>query len=277
MPDEALYTVNDGDTVKAEDTNQCVRAIQDLQSHRASNPTFPFEGDIHFKGSTGHLGTLSHEATEARTWTLPEAAGTLALQSSMVTDHGALSGLEDDDHPQYLDEPRADEWLEEKSTDDLAEGAANLYHTTDRVRNALGATSPLSYSASDGVVSIPQAGAGQNGYLSSSDWSTFNGKAAGSHTHSASDITAGLLGVARGGTGLSTAAQGDVLYASAADTLARLAGNTTTTQKFLSQTGNGSSAGAPSWVELPSTGAGTALQLWDFSAGSDQTIDDDWE
>ena len=43
---------------------------------------------------------------------------------------------------------------------------------------------------------------------------------------------------------------GDVLYGSAADTVSSLAGNITTTKKFLRSTGNGSAATAPTWDTL---------------------------
>lgn len=43
---------------------------------------------------------------------------------------------------------------------------------------------------------------------------------------------------------------GDTSYASAANTPARLAGNTTTTKQFLSQTGNGSVSAAPVWSTI---------------------------
>jgi hypothetical protein len=46
--------------------------------------------------------------------------------------------------------------------------------------------------------------------------------ATASHTHTTSDITSGMLGVARGGTGLGTIASGKLLYTSADDTLAPL-------------------------------------------------------
>lgn len=54
-----------------------------------------------------------------------------------VTDHGDLTGLEDDDHPQYLNSTRADTWLSGKSTTNLAEGA-NLYFTAERAQDAVG-------------------------------------------------------------------------------------------------------------------------------------------
>lgn len=54
----------------------------------------------------------------------------------------------------------------------------------------------------------------------------------------------------QGGTNLTTYTLGDTLYSSATNTLAKLSGNTTTTKKFLSQTGTGSASAAPSWETL---------------------------
>jgi trimeric autotransporter adhesin len=54
----------------------------------------------------------------------------------------------------------------------------------------------------------------------------------------------------QGGTDITSYTLGDTLYSSATDTLAKLAGNTTTTQKFLSQTGTGSVSAAPIWKAL---------------------------
>jgi hypothetical protein len=54
----------------------------------------------------------------------------------------------------------------------------------------------------------------------------------------------------QGGTGIETYTLGDTLYASATNTLTKLAGNTTTTKRFLSQTGTGSASAAPTWELL---------------------------
>lgn len=54
----------------------------------------------------------------------------------------------------------------------------------------------------------------------------------------------------QGGTNITSYTVGDTLYASATNTLAKLAGNTTTTQKFLAQTGSGSASAAPVWTTL---------------------------
>lgn len=51
-----------------------------------------------------------------------------------------------------------------------------------------------------------------------------------------------------------TTTLGDVLYGAASGVLTRLAGNTTTTRKFLAQTGDGTNSAAPSWESANETG-----------------------
>lgn len=63
-------------------------------------------------------------------------------------------------------------------------------------------------------------------------------------------VYTGPISPTRGGTGLSSYVIGDLLYASASNALAALAGNTTATRQFLSSTGTGSAAQAPSWAAL---------------------------
>ena len=62
-----------------------------------------------------------------------------------------------------------------------------------------------------------------------------------------SGSVSGALPATNGGTGLSTYTLGDIVYSSAANTLSKLAGNTTTTKKFLTQTGTGADSAAPAW------------------------------
>jgi hypothetical protein len=73
----------------------------------------------------------------------------------------------------------------------------------------------------------------------------------------ATDVT-GTLAITNGGTGQTTAgaafnalspmtALGDLIYGGAAGAGTRLAGNTTTTRKFLRQTGDGVASSAPAW------------------------------
>jgi hypothetical protein len=83
----------------------------------------------------------------------------------------------------------------------------------------------------------------------------------------ASGAVSGTLDETNGGTGNSSYTTGDTLYSSAANTLAKLAGNTTTTKKFLGQTGTGSASQAPVW-EQPAASDITGLAA---SATTDTT------
>lgn len=71
----------------------------------------------------------------------------------------------------------------------------------------------------------------------------------------------GTLAIARGGTGAGTAtaafdalspmtALGDLIYGGASGTRTRLAGNTTTTKKWLNQSGDGVDSAAPTWTAI---------------------------
>lgn len=55
----------------------------------------------------------------------------------------------------------------------------NLYFTQSRARASISALAPITYSAVTGVIGAVQANAGQDGYLTSEDWSTFNSKISG--------------------------------------------------------------------------------------------------
>ena len=66
-------------------------------------------------------------------------------------------------------------------------------------------------------------------------------------------VNTGVVTVSKGrGNAFPAAAtvKGDIWYGSNAATLSALAGNITTTQKFLAETGTGAAANAPSWVDL---------------------------
>ncbi|MGR3179910.1 MAG: hypothetical protein ACUZ8E_17860 [Candidatus Anammoxibacter sp.] len=62
---------------------------------------------------------------------------TTTFSSSLITDHGSLAGLADDDHSQYHTDARALTWLGTRSTDDLPEGF-DLYFTDERAQDAIG-------------------------------------------------------------------------------------------------------------------------------------------
>jgi hypothetical protein len=68
-----------------------------------------------------------------------------------------------------------------------------------------------------------------------------------------SGAVSGTLPATSGGTGQTTYTVGDTLYSGATNTLAKLAGNTTTTKKFLGQTGTGAASAAPVWQQPAAT------------------------
>ena len=93
----------------------------------------------------------------------------------------------------------------------------------------------------------------------------------------------GILPIANGGTGQSAANNafdalspmttlGDIIYEGVGPTAMRLAGNTTTTKQFLSQTGTGSASAAPAWSTVTKSDVGlsvvenTALSTWPGTA-----------
>lgn len=102
--------------------------------------------------------------------------------------------------------------------------------------------------SSSGVTTIG-AGKVTNAMLAGSIAAT---KLVGTDIATVGTITAGTWNGTKvseiyGGTNQSTYTLGDILYASAANTLSKLAGNTTTTKKFLRQTGDGVNSAAPAW------------------------------
>lgn len=64
------------------------------------------------------------------------------------------------------------------------------------------------------------------------------------------NAVSGSLGPTNGGTGQNAYTTGDTLYSSTTNTLAKLAGNTTTTPKYLRQVGTGAASQAPTWDTL---------------------------
>jgi len=78
------------------------------------------------------------------------------------------------------------------TTDNISEGTTNKYYTDARARTSLSVSSPLAYNSTSGAFSIPQSNTSTSGFLSSTDWNTFNGKqSAGNYiTSLTGDITA---------------------------------------------------------------------------------------
>ncbi|MBP6054234.1 MAG: hypothetical protein KA527_01230 [Cytophagaceae bacterium] len=87
----------------------------------------------------------------------------------------------------------------------------------------------------------------------------------------AGTITASLTGLASKATNINGGNLGDMAYQSAANTTSLLTGNTSSTKKFLTQTGTGSAAVAPSWgtvgtADITDLGGNVAAFLADPSS-----------
>ncbi len=103
------------------------------------------------------------------------------------------------------------------TTNDVPEGTTNKYYTDARVRNAITAIGPLDFNASTGVLSMTTASTTSGGFLTASDFTNFNNKQTaltagvdyatpgGNITGNAANVT-GIVAIANGGTGASTAA-----------------------------------------------------------------------
>ena len=120
-------------------------------------------------------------------------------------DHGSISGLDDDDHPQYYNQTRistissnalsgqqAKAWLNASGSkydtayqhSQITTGNPHNIDLSDigETKGDLSASSPLSFTTTRQVLggattlSISKAGSTSDGYLSSTDWNTFNNK-----------------------------------------------------------------------------------------------------
>jgi hypothetical protein len=143
---------------------------------------------------------------------------------------------------------------------------------TSPVVSSGGATPAISMAAATGSV---------NGYLTSTDWTTFNNKGSGTVTSvglsapsiftvGSSPVTSSgtlaltysgtALPAVNGGTAQTTYATGDIIYASATNTLSKLAAGTNGYVLTLA-------SGVPSWAAASGGGSNiTSLGLWENSA-----------
>ena len=177
-------------------------------------------------------------------------------------------------------------------------GDASIYLTDGgdtEIRSAGGASTLIL--KSDGTVSVNNSNAWRNalglsnventklstwagsshittvGTITTGTWQGTPIAAAYIGNHSTDKLTSGTLGAARGGTGQSTYTIGDILYCSAANTLSKLSGNTTTTRKFLrSVASTAGTAVAPAWDTITKADVGlsnvenTKLSTWTGSS-----------
>ena len=177
----------------------------------------------------------------------------------------------------------------------------NLTEATSSVLTITGGTGAVIGSGT--TIQVKQSSGTVSGFLSSTDWTTFNSKepaiAAGTTAQywrgdkSWQDLNTAVRGAISLTTTNSSGAAtynsttgvlnipqytfnglspmttlGDIIYGGASGAGTRLAGNTTTTKQFLSQTGTGTVSAAPSWSAVTKSDVGlgnvenTALSTW---------------
>ncbi|MCX6106950.1 MAG: hypothetical protein NTY08_14085, partial [Proteobacteria bacterium] len=135
--------------------------------------SLPASNQFLTKNSSGELiwGTPAVTAGTSGTLSLPNV-GTAATYVKVVTDaQGRVT--------QGLSLSAADitgALGQSLTTAVVAESGTNLYYTDARARGVISANAPLSYGISSGQISLAQASGTASGYLSSSDWMTFNTK-----------------------------------------------------------------------------------------------------
>lgn len=135
----------------------------------------------------------------------------------------------------------------------LWQGAWSRKHDVGLLGGINSVASALVWDDTSAVTSYKDTGTHTDGIdLTGATYSGSPFKSTGFTLSNTGTITSGVwngttVGVAYGGTGLASYTLGDLVYASAGTTLSKLAGNTTTTRKFLRQTGNGSASAAPAW------------------------------
>jgi hypothetical protein len=123
-----------------------------------------------FDGSANATGTLTlaNTGVTATTYGTSTAVPTIAIDSK-----GRITSASNTNIAFPVTSVNGQAGTVVLTTSDVAEGT-NQYFTTARAQAAISGTAPISVAS--GVVSISQSGAATNGFLSSTDWNTFNNK-----------------------------------------------------------------------------------------------------
>ena len=144
----------------------------------------------------------------------------------------------------------------------FAGGTLSATGSGGTVTSVTGTAPVVSSGGATPAISMAAATTSVNGYLTSTDWTTFNGKQAalvsGTNIKTVNGTTLlgsgdlGTITYAYGGTGLTSYTAGDIIYASAANTVAKLAIGTTGQRLVVA-------AGLPSWATDTTVGTVTSV------------------
>lgn len=140
----------------------------------------------------GRRAKVTSTATVPRDYVLPDKSGTFAMLSDVgggggATDHGALTGLADDDHAQYHNNARGDARYSllahsHSGTYDVAGAAAAAQAA------AIAASAPAAHVGAGGAAHATAIAAGAAGFMTGGDKTKLDGVATGA-TANAADAT----------------------------------------------------------------------------------------
>ena len=253
--------------------------------------------------------TLTLAGTDGTTITLPGTSGTVALNNQTVYVGTTAIAINRASASQSLTGISIDGSAASATTAATATKATNVVGGNSTTllgaihyQSDVDTTATLPPNTAATKKFLSQTGTGVNGAIPA--WSTFTATDVGlgsventalsTWAGSANVTTLGTIatgtwnattiGVTKGGTGQITAAAGfnalspvttlgDLIYGSAASTNSRLGGNTTTTRKFLRQTGDGTNSAAPAWdtvtdADLPLAITGKTYNALTLAAAS---------
>ena len=144
----------------------------------------------------------------------------------------------------------------------FAGGTLSATGSGGTVTSVTGTAPVVSSGGATPAISMAAATTSVNGYLTSTDWTTFNSKQAalvsGTNIKTVNGTTLlgsgdlGTITYAYGGTGLTSYTAGDIIYASGANTVAKLAIGTTGQRLVVA-------AGLPSWATDTTVGTVTSV------------------
>jgi hypothetical protein len=218
-----------------------------LQNSRSISATGDATWSVNFNGSANATAalTLANTGVTASTYGTTTSVPTIAVDSK-----GRITSASNTNIAFPVTTVNGASGTVVLTTSNIAEGS-NQYFTSARAQAAISGTAPISVAS--GVVSISQAGIATNGYLSSTDWNTFNDKLPAAGATSITTLgTIGTgtwngtsIGVGYGGTGIASYVVGDLLYASGTAELSKLA-DVATGNALIS----GGVGAAPSWGKI---------------------------
>jgi hypothetical protein len=129
----------------------------------------------YISGASVSYADTAGSAGEASSWTWGDGGGTITDQTDLTT---YISGASVSYADTAGSAAEASSWTWGDGGGTISDQTDLMTYLSDFIKlTSLSASSPLSYDNTTGAFMMYQSSASADGYLSSTDWSTFNGKA----------------------------------------------------------------------------------------------------